>query len=204
MRCDPRDVKLYGNTRCGNQRFKCRECSYTYTFHNYKNKRHREKKSFALWITEGYSVRQLIDIGHHGVWKLKQIKKYWLNRAPEPITFDYGQVKYLQFDGTYFRHENCLMVLMESRTGNVIAHTYHVRENYETAYQMFKSMMDRGLQPKAITIDGNTSVIRALNDVWPDIIVQRCIAHIQRQGLSWLRRYPRLEASKNLRKILFL
>jgi len=93
---------------------------------------------------------------------------------------------------------------MESRAGNVIAHTYHVRENYETAYQMFKSMMDRGLQPKAITIDGNTSVIRALNDVWPDIIVQRCIAHIQRQGLSWLRRYPRLEASKNLRKILFL
>ena len=94
------------------------------------------------------------------------------------------------------------MVLMDNITSKIIAHKYNIRENYDSAYQMFKGMMDNGLQPKAITIDGNTNVIRALKDVWPDIIVQRCIAHIQRQGLSWLRRYPKLEASKDLRKIL--
>ena len=202
MRCGSGDVKLYGKTLCGNQRFRCKECGYTYTFHNYKNKRHREKKSFALWITEGYSVRQLIDIGHHGVWKLNQIKKYWLERTPDRSVFDYRSVKYLQFDGTYFKHENCLMVLMDNVTSKIIAHKYHIRENYESAYQMFKGMMDGGLQPAAITIDGNTSVIRALKTVWPDIIIQRCITHIQRQGLSWLRRYPKLEASKDLRGIL--
>jgi hypothetical protein len=202
LRCGCGDVKLYGQTLCGNQRFRCKDCGYTYTFHNYKNKRHKEKKSFALWIIEGYSVRQLIDISHHGVWKLNEIKKYWLERTPDRSVFDYGHVKYLQFDGTYFKHENCLMVLMDNLKGKVIAHKYHVRENYETAYQMFKEMMDRGLQPIAITIDGNHSVIRALKAVWPDIMIQRCIAHIQRQGLSWLRRYPKLEASKDLRKIL--
>ena len=166
------------------------------------NKRHREKKSFILWITEGYSIRQLIDIGHHGIWKLNQIKKYWLERTPDQPTFDYRHVKYLQFDGTYFKHESCLMVLMDNVTGKVVAHQYHVRENYASAYQMFKGMLDSGLKPEGITIDGNTSVIRALKDVWPDIIIQRCIAHIQRQGLSWLRRSPKLEASKDLRKIL--
>ena len=202
MRCNSGDVKLNGHTRCGNQRFRCRECGYTYTFHNYKNKRHKEKKSFTLWITEGYSIRQLTDISRHGMWKLKQVKQYWLERKPEQAAYDYRQIKYLQFDGTYFRHENCLMVLMDNITSNVIAHQYHIRENYESAYQMFKHMMDHGLQPKAITIDGNTSVIRALRDVWPDIIVQRCIAHIQRQGLSWLRRHPKQDASKDLRKIL--
>jgi hypothetical protein len=125
-----------------------------------------------------------------------------LKSKPEQAAYDCGQIKYLQFDGTYFRHENCLMVLMDNITGKVIAHQYHVHENYESAYQMFKGMMDNGLQPRAITIDGNTSVIRALKDVWPDIIVQRCIAHIQRQGLAWLRRQPKQEASKDLRKIL--
>jgi pentatricopeptide repeat protein len=94
------------------------------------------------------------------------------------------------------------MVLMDHGTGKVIAHTYRHRENYESAYQLFREMMDRGLQPKAITIDGNTSVIRALKDVWSGIIIQRCITHIQRQGLAWLRRYPKLQASKDLRKIL--
>lgn len=94
------------------------------------------------------------------------------------------------------------MVLMNDATGKVIAHKYHYRENYESAYQMFKKAMDRSLRPAVITIDGNTSVIRALKTVWPDIRIQRCITHIQRQGLSWLRRYPKLEASKALRDIL--
>jgi hypothetical protein len=202
LRCGSEGVKLYGHTLCGSQRFRCKECGYTYTFHNYKNKRHREKKSFALWITKGYSVRQLIDIGSHGVWKLNQIKKYWLERTPDRSAFDNSLVRYLQFDGTYFKHENCLMVLMDNVTSKVIAYKYHNRENYESAYRMFKEMMDSGLQPAAITIDGNPSVIRALKTVWPDIIIQRCITHIQRQGLSWLRRYPKLQASKDLRAIL--
>jgi hypothetical protein len=202
LQCGSGDVKFYGHTLCGNQRFRCRGCGYTYTFHNYKNKRHREKKSFALWITEGYSVRQLTDIGNHGVWKVNQIKKYWLERTPDRHVFDYGAVQYLQFDGTYFKHENCLMVLMDNATSKVIAHKYHYRENYESAYQMFKETIENGLCPTAITIDGNTSVIRALKAVWPDVIIQRCIAHIQRQGLAWLRKYPKLEASKELRKIL--
>jgi len=94
------------------------------------------------------------------------------------------------------------MVLMDNATSKVIAHKYHHRENYESAYQIFKEMNDDALNPEAITIDGNTSVIRALKAVWPDIIIQRCITHIQRQGLSWLRRYPKTKASKDLRRIL--
>jgi hypothetical protein len=94
------------------------------------------------------------------------------------------------------------MVLMDNLTSKVIAYKYHYRENYESAYQMFRGMMDSGLQPAAITIDGNTSVIRAIKAVWPEVIIQRCTTHIQRQGLSWLRRYPKLEASKKLREIL--
>ncbi|MHB8139228.1 MAG: transposase [Smithellaceae bacterium] len=91
---------------------------------------------------------------------------------------------------------------MDNETGKIIASAYRHREDYESAYQMFREMTDNGLQPEAITIDGNTSVIRALKDVWPDIITQRCTAHIQRQGLSWLRRYPKLQASKSLRALL--
>ncbi len=123
-------------------------------------------------------------------------------RSPARRAFDLSAIRYLQFDGTYFKHENCLMLLMDNATSKVIAHKYHHRENYESAYQMFKEMNDGDLNPEAITIDGNTSVIRALKAVWPDIIIQRCITHIQRQGLAWLRRYPKIQASKDLRRIL--
>ena len=123
-------------------------------------------------------------------------------RSPVNHYLDLSVIKYLQFDGTYFKHENCLMVLMDNGTSKVIAHKYHYRENYESAYQIFKEMNDDALNPEAITVDGNTSVIRALKAVWPGIIIQRCIAHILRQGLSWLRRYPKIQASKDLRRVL--
>ena len=193
---------MNGHSYIGSQRFYCKACGYSFTFHNYKNKRHKEKKTFVLWITEGYSVRQLIDIGPHGIWKINQIRKYWLERLPQNKEQDLSGVKYLQFDGTYFKHENCLMVLMNNSTSKIIGYQYHYRENYECSRALFAQMKASGLEPAAITIDGNTSVIRALKTVWPGIIMQRCIVHIQRQGLAWLRRYPKLEASKQLRKIL--
>ena len=156
------------------------------------------------WITEGYSVRQLVKISHRGIWKIKQIIKYWLNQNVPKIKLNFSALKYLLFDGTYFRHENCLMLLLDGQTGKAISYCYQIRENYLSALKIFDDLKSKGVNPTAITIDGNTSVIRALKAVWPNIVIQRCLVHIQRQGLSWLRRYPKLEASKELRKIFLM
>lgn len=195
-------VKLNGHSHSGNQRFLCKVCGYSFTFHNLKNKRHREKRTFVLWITEGYSVRQLVDIGPHGIWKVNQIRKSWLELLPPRDSGNLSAVRYIQFDGTYFKRQNCLMVVMDNATARGIGHRYHYRENYASSHDLFTQLKARGLEPSAITIDGNINVIRALKAVWPGITLQRCMAHIQRQGLAWLRRYPKLEASKQLRSIL--
>lgn len=147
-------------------------------------------------------MRQLVKIGHRGIWKMKNIVSLWLNRIPEKTTFRYSSIKYLLFDGTYFKHENCLMAIMDHTHGTIVHHSYCVRENYEHAHAIFSELKTFGVLPKAITIDGNTSVIRAIRNVWPQVIVQRCLAHIQRQGLSWLRRNPKLQAGRDLRTIL--
>jgi len=91
---------------------------------------------------------------------------------------------------------------MNNANGRIITNRYLKRENYFAAFELFKELADNGIKPIAITIDGNTSVIRALKDVCPNIVIQRCIVHIQRQGLSWLRMRPKLEPSIQLRKIL--
>lgn len=117
------------------------------------------------------------------------------------MEIDAAKLKYLIFDGTYFNHENCFLLLLDGQTGKAVDARYYVRENYATAHEIFSTLKNRGVCPIAITIDGNTSVIRALHDVWPNIMIQRCLFHIQRQGLAWLRRYPKLESARNLRKI---
>ncbi|MEI6627704.1 MAG: transposase [bacterium] len=162
----------------------------------------REKTWFKLWITEGYSVRQLISISRRGIWKIKGTISVWLKRIPVTVVLNYSEIKYLLFDGTYFKHENCLMAAMDNSDGRIVGRRYCIRENYETAHSIFNELNNKGVLPKAITIDGNTSVIRAIKAVWPNITIQRCLAHIQRQGLSWLRRNPKLPAGKDLRRIL--
>lgn len=165
------------------------------------NKYQREKIWFAEWVVEGYSVRQLVRISRRGVWKIKQIISYWLNQEIPDLKINAVKLKYLIFDGTYFRHENCLLLLLDGQSGKAVSCRYLITENYSSAHEVFQEIKDSGANPAAITTDGNTSVIRALKTVWPSIIIQRCLVHIQRQGLSWLRRYPKLEASKELRKI---
>ena len=194
-------VIFYGKTSCGYQRFKCKLCNHTYTFHNRKNKISREKKWFELWITEGYSIRQLINISKYGIWKIKRIKNYWLEKVP-PTQYLTGKHKYLILDGTYFKRTNCLIVVMNNLSNQIIASRYCFRENYATACNIFKGLLSKQINPIAITTDGNTSVILAIKKVWPDTIIQHCLVHIQRQGLSWLRRYPKSQAAKDLRLLL--
>ncbi len=195
-------VIFYGKTSCGYQRFKCKLCNHTYTFHNHKNKINKEKRWFKLWIIEGYSVRQLINISKRGIWKIKDIKKFWLNRNPQLINLDGKDIKYMLFDGTYFKRTNCLIIVIDNLSNQAIASKYCNRENYTTAYNIFKELLDKQVNPKAITTDGNTSVIRAIKKIWPNAITQRCLVHIQRQGLSWLRRYPKSQAARDLRLLL--
>ncbi|GAJ02672.1 unnamed protein product, partial [marine sediment metagenome] len=38
--------------------------------------------------------------------------------------------------------------------------------------------------------------------VWPKARVQRCLYHIQREGMRWLRTYPKTLAGRQLRSIL--
>lgn len=112
------------------------------------------------------------------------------------------EAKYLIFDGTYLTKKSCVIGLIDKTTGKILNITYGKGETYMTCYQIFKELKDRfNLNPIAITIDGNSNVIKAVKTVWPDIIIQRCLVHIQRQGLAWLRRRPKTILACELRTI---
>jgi hypothetical protein len=40
-----------------------------------------------------------------------------------------------------------------------------------------------------------------MEELWPGIVIQRCVVHIQRQGLSWCRMYPKTAAARGMRKL---
>jgi transposase-like protein len=106
------------------------------------------------------------------------------------------------FDGTYFHKKGCLIVMMDTQAQKFIASKYVDKESYHSVLPLFKYLKQKGVYPKAITIDGHRYVIQALKEVWPHAIIQRCLYHIQREGLRWLRTFPKTEAGRQLRIIL--
>lgn len=58
--------------------------------------------------------------------------------------------------------------------------------------------------PKSATVDGNPQQMKYLRTLWPSITLQRCLVHVQRQGLSWCRRTPKRTDAKHLREFFLM
>ena len=155
------------------------------------------------WIKEGYSQRQIALQGRFSQTKIKRIKTYWLSKKPPSIKVSYNS-KNVVFDGTYFSHNYCLLIFWNPNNHEIIDTHFCLKESYVICSPWFASLKQKGLSPKSVTMDGNTQVMRAIKEVWPDCVIQRCLYHIQRQGLVWLRRYPKLILARELKHILTL
>jgi transposase-like protein len=108
----------------------------------------------------------------------------------------------LIYDATYFHKDGCLFNFMTANDQKIIAHLYVEKESFKDAYPWFISLKHQGLNPLFITTDGERSIIRAMKLVWPEAKLQRCLYHIQHEGMRWLRTCPKTEAGKELRTIL--
>ena len=110
----------------------------------------------------------------------------------------------LIFDGSFFHQNHPIVVLMDARTYTLIEGTYGINERSRNdLLTFFGPLRERGLNPCSCTIDGNQQIAWALRRTWPKIMLQRCLVHVQRQGLSWCRQRPKRIDAAALR-MLFL
>lgn len=105
--------------------------------------------------------------------------------------------RYLIFDGTFLHRPVSVVALMDAKTNSIVTGQYGVSENSERQLRsFFKPLIARGLNPVSCTVDGNPQAIRIITTFWPEIVIQRCLVHIQRQGLMWCRRYPKTASAR--------
>lgn len=153
---------------------------------------------FRRWVMEGYSIRQLTAQSGHSPRKLYSMISHYLDAPPLPAAKT-GGCQRLIFDGTFLHRPLSLVALMDALSHTVIAGKYGISERSEPQIRRFLDSL--GLRPQSFTIDGNPKVMRAIRTLWPDALVQRCLVHIQRQGLSWCRAYPKTTYARKLRDI---
>lgn len=176
-------------------------CFKTFIWKRPYNKKYREQSWFKLWVKESFCVRQLCDLSGYSKFKLESIKNHWLEQLPNE-SFDFSQYPYVIYDATYFHQDGCFMSLMNVLDQKIISHRYADKEGFRSACPWFEGLRKQGLNPNFITMDGERSVMRAIQIVWPETTVQRCLRHIQREGMRWLRSHPKTQAARELRRLL--
>jgi hypothetical protein len=86
---------------------------------------------------------------------------------------------------------------MDTKEQTIISNIYTKKEGFKSVYPWFKNLKKQGLMPHYIVMDGERSVMRAIDMIWPKTTIQRCLYHIQREGMRWLRTYPRQLQEEN-------
>ncbi len=157
---------------------------------------------FRRWIMEGYSIRQLALQSRHSQRKLRRLIDGFLADTPPTPVLEPQAARYVLFDGTFLHRPNSIVVLMDGQFHSLVRGRFGVRENSETELRtFFEPMIEEGLCPRSFTVDGNPQVIKVLRTLWPDAVIQRCLVHIQRQGLVWCRSSPKTTYARRLREI---
>jgi len=154
-------------------------------------------------MIEGYNVRQLSSMLHYNRSKIQRIINCWLAKEPPKLTIDYSSIKHVMLDATYFKNAKlCLIVLMDHESKKPIYWDIISKENYGSVKEILIKLKEFGLSPVSFATDGLLSTIKAIQNIYPNIIIQRCMTHIIRQSLSWLRTYPKSDIGKELKTIV--
>lgn len=77
-------------------------------------------------------------------------------------------------------------------------------EHYIEIKEDLDNLIRLGVQIESITTDGHKSILKAIKKAMPNVVVQRCLVHIQRMCLLWLTRFPKQQAGQELRQHVLL
>ena len=113
--------------------------------------------------------------------------KYWAM----PSIYD-EEIDVLYIDGTYLKRSACILIAC---TKDHVINWYVARSENSKSW---KAMLIRIPRPKVVITDGGNGVLKAINEIWPDVVIQRCIYHIQMQIIRCTTNNPKLNAGKEL------
>jgi hypothetical protein len=153
-------------------------------------------------VIERCTLKQLSNRSGYSIRSLNRYFYQYLQDPPLLSVYPSEKVNLL-IDGTYFNDDLCLVLYRD----NTIKFTQLYRltdgEWFEELSEDLANLLQLGVQIESITCDGHKALLKAIKHVCPEVILQRCLVHIQRMCLIWLSTKPKSGAGKDLKKIVF-
>lgn len=131
------------------------------------------------------------------------MKRYfndYLSTPPKLSVYPSQEVNLL-IDGTYFNNGICLVLYRDNTVRFTQLYRLTDGEHYEEIKEDLENILSLGVEIESITCDGQRSMLKAIREVLPEVQLQRCIVHIQRDCKTWLSKNPQSEAGFKLKQI---
>lgn len=196
--CSTKVVKI-GTTSAGRQRYKCRDCSRTWT-----SKARPQRLQANIWhdyAIEKLTINQLCKKYNCGKDKIREV----LNSYKVSNIIPSGTHDVIGMDCTYFGKrangtEWGLLVVVDLHTKETLyCEELPGHETWAHYIQAVKALNQHDIYPKACVIDGVPGLAKML--VNRGILVQYCQFHQVKTIATYLTRNPILEPNKALRDI---
>lgn len=132
---------------------------------------------------------------------LQRIFYQYLDKIPV-LNVKPSNKAYLIIDGTYFSNDICLILYKDNSIKYTQLYRITNNERYQEIKEDLENLKKLGVSVISITCDGHKALLKAIKKVFPEVVVQRCVIHIQRMCLIWLTKHPKYQAGIDLRRIV--
>lgn len=184
------------------QRFKCKNCGIFFTQNRPEQKIKNRFIWFKKWVLERQTYKTLTRDSGYSKDTLQRAFYTILEQSPRLKIIKRSRVN-LRMDATYFT-QFCLVAYQDDLDGYTQLIRFTGGEHYQEIREDLENLIRLGVQLESITTDGHKSVLKAIKKSVPDILIQRCLVHIQRMCLIWLTRYPKHCSGQELRKLVLM
>lgn len=147
------------------------------------------------------TIQQLSIESKYSVRTLKTLFHQYLSKPPT-LSFYPSEYLYLLVDGTYFSNDICLIVYRDSQIKFTQLYRISDGEHYVEIKEDLENLLQLGVKIKSITCDGHKAILKAIKHSCKEVIVQRCLVHIQRECRLWLTAHPKTEEGLSLLQIV--
>jgi hypothetical protein len=185
-----------GKTTLGKQRWYCKFCRESTVVKRKDLTVLHRSIQFNKWLTGNQTLSE-ISFRKKVVRKTltRRFSTLWHQPFQTKLEVSFRQYVYI-VDGVYIhKRECCVLVVMTPR--GVVGWVFVEYENLKAWVSLFKTLKT----PLAVVCDGQKGLSTALKSKWPNVRVQRCLAHLLRSLKTYLTQNPKTKAGLKLQKL---
>jgi transposase-like protein len=153
---------------------------------------------FEQWVVGKQTLDRVCKQSGFSKSKVQRLFKYYLSKPPV-FTIPQKESVHIIVDGTYFTRNICLVVYRNSEIKCTQLYRLSDNERYEEIKEDLENLRALNIRIESITCDGHRAILKAIKKVFnKEIIIQRCLVHIQRMSRIWLTKAPKSIAAQEL------